>query len=190
MRNEKEAGSQERPLFLSIQFNFCNAALPYYSTKLITFISMKDDQINYILQAFYFKLLVAGTNGNDEATFEDVSGLDVKIETETIEEGGENQFDRRVPKQIPQTNLVLNRGMIDGSSLMAWINATLQSLAFTTRTLTVILLDEKGKSLASWTFYNAYPVAVKISDIKSSENKYFIQTLEFAYSYFERTDPK
>jgi len=49
-------------------------------------------------------------------------------------------------------------------------------------------MNEEGNPLVNWAFYNAYPVAVKVSYLNSTENKYNIETLELAYDYYERTN--
>jgi phage tail-like protein len=138
--------------------------------------------------SFYFKLLVDDIDGLYEAGFENVSGLDVKIETENVEEGGVSQFSRKLPKSLQYTNLVLKRGLITGSPLIKWINKALEQFIFEPKRIQVSLLNEKGNPLVNWTFSNAYPVAVKISELNSKENKYFVESLEFAYDYFIRKD--
>jgi len=150
---------------------------------------MKDDQQNYMPVVFYFKVLVEGIGGDHEAGFESMSGLDIKIETEAIQEGGGNKFQHRLPPQPKYANLILKRGLL-GTSFMAWINEALQNFAFKPKMLTVMLLNEKGEPMVSWAFHNAYPVSVKVSGLTPAENKYAIETLEFAYSYYERTDRK
>lgn len=151
---------------------------------------MANDQTNYPPVVFYFKVLVNGVEGEYEAGFESISGLDVKIETETIQEGGENQFARKLPKALQYSNLTLKRGLLVGSPFMSWINKAVQNFTFEPKTVNVMLMNEKGDPLVTWTFHNAYPVSVKVSDLNSTENKYAIETLELAYDYYERTDQK
>lgn len=134
--------------------------------------------------------MVDGVNGKYEAGFESVSGLDVKIETETIQEGGENQFSRKLPKALQYTNLTLKRGLLVGSPFMSWINKAVQNFTFEPKMVNVMLMNEKGDPLVTWAFHNAYPVSVKVSDLNSTENKYAIETLELAYDYYQRTDQK
>lgn len=151
---------------------------------------MTENQTNYPSLVFYFKVLVTGIDGKYEAGFESVSGLDVKIETEPIREGGENQFSRKLPKALQYSNLILKRGLLVGTPFMSWINKAVQNFTFEPKMVNVMLMNEKGEPLVNWTFHNAYPVSVKVSDLNSTENKYAIETLELAYDYFERTDQK
>ena len=139
---------------------------------------------------FYFKVIVNDLEGIHEAGFQNVSGLEVKIETESIQEGGENQFSHKLPKPLKSSNLILKRGILVGSPIITWISTAVQEFIFKPKMVTVILMNEKDESLVSWSFHNAYPVSVKVSDLNSTENKYAIETLELAYDYFERSDNK
>jgi phage tail-like protein len=73
---------------------------------------------------------------------------------------------------------------------MSWINKAVQNFKFEPKMVNVMLMNEKGDTLVNWSFQNAYPVSVKVSDLNSTENKYAIETLELAYDYYERTDQK
>lgn len=151
---------------------------------------MAENQTNHPPVIFYFKVLVEGVNEKDEAGFENVSGLDIKIDTETIQEGGENQFSRKLPKALQYSNLTLRRGLITGSHFMTWINKAITNFKFEPKIVNVILMNANGDPLVSWAFHNAYPVSVKVSFLNSTENKYAIESLELAYDYFERADLK
>ena len=153
------------------------------------FYSVANDQTNYPPLAFYFKVLVNGLEGKQEAGFEEVAGLDIKIGTEMIQES-ENQFTRKLPKALQYANLVLKRGFIVGSPFMDWVNKAVQNFRFEPKMLHVVLMNEKGEPLVNWAFHNAYAVSVKISDLDPTENKYAIETLELAYDYYDRTDQK
>ncbi|MFM6924390.1 MAG: phage tail protein [Ferruginibacter sp.] len=149
---------------------------------------MTDNQNKYPSAGFYFKVQVEGINEDQEARFQYVSGLDVKIETEAIQEGGENRFSRKLPKALQYSNLVLKRGLLVGSPFMTWINKAVQNFTFEPKMVHVLLMNENGEPLVNWTFHNAYPVAVHVSDLNATENSYAIETLELAYDYYERTD--
>jgi len=149
---------------------------------------MTDTQNNYPSVDFYFKVQVEGINEKHEAGFQEVSGLDVKIETETIEEAGENQFSRKLPKALKYSNLVLKRGILVGTPFMTWINKAVQNFTFEPKKVNVLLMNGNGEPLVNWTFHNAYPVSVKVSDLIPSENKYAIEMLELAYDHFEKAD--
>ncbi len=135
---------------------------------------------------FSFEVVVTGISDMMSGSFQEVSGINVKLDTETIKEGGENRFSHRLPNPPKYDNLILKRGMVLDSALIVWARAALEKFTFTPKSVIVNLLDEAGKPLASWSFVNAYPVALKVSDFKAQENAIVIETLELAYDYFTR----
>lgn len=137
--------------------------------------------------AFSFEVLVTGVDDTLNGSFQEVSGINVKLDSEVIKEGGENRFSHRLPNPPKYENLVLKRGMVLSSALIVWARDAVEQFTFTTKNVIVNLLDETGKPLASWSFVNAYPVAIKVSDFKAQENAIAIETLELSYDYFTRS---
>ncbi|WP_298732446.1 phage tail protein [uncultured Chitinophaga sp.] len=137
--------------------------------------------------AFHFSVTVDGFTGANEGSFQEVSGLSVKMTPMEVKEGGENRFVRRLPVPPKYENLVLKRGMLVGSSLTKWVQNSLTTFSFTPKTVLVKLLDGDDSVIAAWSFSNAYPVALKVSDFKAMENSLAIETLELAFDYFKQT---
>ena len=136
---------------------------------------------------FYFSVTVLGFTGTNEGSFQEVSGLSVKMTPLEVKEGGENRFVRRLPVPPKYENLVLKRGMLVGSSLTQWVQNSLTLFAFTPKTVLVKLLGDGGTIVATWSLSNAYPVALKMSDFKAQENSIAVETLELTYDYFQQT---
>jgi phage tail-like protein len=153
----------------------------------------------YPLQAFYFTLRVLERAGIEiphpeiDASFQEISGMEVVFDTESVVEGGENRFVHRLPKQGRYPNLVLKRGVTTESSFLAeWIAKSAASNLTSPvqpHDLMVTLLNERGAPAMTWIFANAYPVKYNISALNSQDNKILIETLELAYNYFERAVP-
>jgi len=136
--------------------------------------------------AFSFKVNVVGISGTYEGNFQEVTGINAKLGSEPVKEGGENRFEHRLPNPPKYENLVLKRGMVLSSGLITWVRSAIENFEITTKTVVVNLLDENKTPLASWSFKNAYPVAYKISDLKAQDNAIVFETLELSYSYFIR----
>ena len=140
--------------------------------------------------AFYFTLSFSALKGNTDAAFQEVAGITADTETEEVVCGGENRFKYKLPGVMKFGNLTLKRGFITaGSGLAKWCNDIIGgglNTAITPQTITVELLDQEGDTLVSWDFINAYPVKWGVSDFKSTENTYVVETLEFAYNYFKQ----
>lgn len=138
---------------------------------------------------FHFKVEFTGisTKKNDHQ-FQSVSGLSVDLETEEIAEGGENRFNHKLPVRTKYPNLVLKRGMLTDSGVIAWCRKAMEDFEFEPINVTVSLLDEKHEPLQTWSFSNAYPVKWSIGDFNAEENKIVIETLELSYNFFKILD--
>ena len=137
--------------------------------------------------SFSFSVSIDGVNGANEGNFQEVSGLQVKLGTEDVKEGGENRFVHRLPTPPKYENLVLKRGMLDSSSpLITWARQGVESFTFVPKTVLISLLDENGSPLASWNVANAYPISLSLSEFKAQENNIAIETLELAFNNFTR----
>jgi phage tail-like protein len=140
--------------------------------------------------AFYFRLSFNGLSGSVDTSFKEVSGISMEMDTEEIAEGGNNSFKHKVPTSVKFSNLVVKRGLVPKNSpLIEWCNKTLGSSLseyIDAKNIVVSLLDENGDPLKSWSFANAWPVKWSAADLNSMNNEVLIETIEFAYSYFEK----
>jgi phage tail-like protein len=145
---------------------------------------------------FYFKVEFIGVDGMGEDTeqrFQEVSGLSVEVEVEELKEGGENRFTYKLPKRAKYPNLVLKRGLLQGTKIIEWLNNALSNYfnvidySFKPADILVTLMDEAGGEVAVWNVVQAYPVKMSTSDFKASENAIVVETIELAYQYFKRT---
>jgi phage tail-like protein len=140
--------------------------------------------------SFYFSLAFTGVNTTIDASFMEVSGMDVTIETEDYKESGENRFRHRLPTSISFSKLELKRGFVPkDSDLGKWVKDTIEtdfSSPIQPKDITVKLLDEDGQPLMAWSFYNAWPVKWDISKFNSKENEVAVETIQFSFNYFQR----
>lgn len=136
---------------------------------------------------FSFQVSLTGISGVNEGSFQEVTGLNVKLDVEEIREGGENRFTHRFPSRPKYETLVLKRGMLTGSDLIVWARAAVEQFKFSTKTVVISLLNENGAPLASWNIVNAWPVALKISEFKAQDSTVAVETLELAFDFFQRT---
>ena len=132
---------------------------------------------------FHFKVEFEGfgTGTDADVRFQEVSGLNVSIETEAYQEGGENRFMHRHPKPVSYQNLVLKRGMLIG-----WFTDAIEGFRFKPTTVHVILLDETHAPLEKWTFVNAFPVKWNIDAFNAQDAKIVAETIELSYQFFKR----
>ncbi len=140
--------------------------------------------------SFYFRVQFSGINTVRDNAFQEVSGLEVEWETEDIREGGQNHYTHRLPKVVKSSNLVLRRGFVSSNSALAtWCAATMEadfSTPLVLRDVQLDLLNDQNQPLATWSLRDAWPVKWKMSDFRSQENALAIETIELAYSSFQR----
>ena len=116
-----------------------------------------------------------------DTLFQKVSGIGATVETLSVREGGQNLYTQQLPQAIQHETLVLERGMVVGSPLVIELNAAMTLFQFAPSNVLVSLLDATLIPVASWLFFNAYPVKWRISDLDATANQVVIETVELTY---------
>ena len=138
---------------------------------------------------FHFRVDIDGiTTGDKEVSFQEVSGINASVGEMTFNEGGENRFVHRLPDRVSYEKLVLKRGMLTGSKMIAWFKDAVESFSFDPKTVTVTLLNSEHDPLEAWSFIQAYPVKWSISGFNAQNNEIVIETVELSFQYFRRLE--
>jgi len=139
----------------------------------------------YPPRGFHFAVAfeIPGAVGKD-FQFQEVSGLSISLETESLVEGGENRFTHTLPTRTNFDRLVLKRGLVIGSAVYLWIKANLELFKFTPTNLLITLLNEDHIPLSAWYVVNAYPVKWSVSDLNAEQSSIVIESMELSYNYF------
>ena len=137
---------------------------------------------------FHFTVVFIGIIGvtENDIRFQSVSGLNAEMGTEDLIEGGENRFVQKLPTRAKYPNLILKRGMLQGSALIKWFKDATENHKFDPITINVALLNEMHVPLATWNFIGAYPVKWEISNLDATRSEVVVDTIEIAYKYFTR----
>lgn len=137
--------------------------------------------------AFYFQVTI----GNDVIAFKEVSGLESEMELETIQEGGSNEFEYKVPKQVKHGNLVLKRAMLPADhTVVNWFNDVLSnglSVPIVPANIKISLLDKEENPVYNWDCLKAFPVKWQVDSLDAEKNSVLIETMEFAYQSIVRS---
>lgn len=137
---------------------------------------------------FHFSVSFGGTSNFNtvDAYFQSVSGLDWSMETETIKEGGVNNFEHVVPTRSKTSDLVLKRGklMPGDSKITDWCKLAFEQFNFNPQDLIIQLLNEKHEPLMIWQVVHAWPKSWKLSELNAEKGEILIETLELNYNYF------
>ncbi len=136
---------------------------------------------------FHFQVeFISADFGTNDSRFQTIGGLEVSMETETINEGGENRFEYILPTKTSYGTLSLKRGMMRNSDLIDWCNRTMQTLEIKPVDILITLLNEKHEAVMSWNIFHAWPKKWSVSDFNAMNNELTIETLDLQYLYFTR----
>jgi phage tail-like protein len=123
-------------------------------------------------RGFRFKLELGGIISGG---FSEVSGLSVETEVESRKEGGENNFEYKLPKATKYSNLTLKRGISD-DNLWAWYKDVIYGKV-ERQDISVCLLDEGGNEVMRWNFEKAFPVKWDGPSLNASSNNVAVESL-------------
>ena len=145
--------------------------------------ALEEQQENLFPVAFYFDVSFQGDIGS--IPFKEVSGLTLEIETESILEGGVNDYEYKLPKQVKHGNLILKRALMPvDEKIVKWVKRWLDgdfSRPIERKEIIIKLLNQNGNPLRTWTCMNAYPVKWEIDAFDSEQNKIVIESIELTY---------
>jgi phage tail-like protein len=121
---------------------------------------------------------------DNDVLFQSVSGLTTTMETETVKEGGENRFSHVLPVRCQHSDLVLKRGLLKDSGIIAWCRDALEAFSFQPTTVLIHLLNEKHEPLVTWNVVHVWPKKWSTGDLNAEQNALLIETLELNYNFF------
>lgn len=132
---------------------------------------------------------VVVVDGEEIGRFDQVTGLRVEIETETIREGGQNGFVHHLPGRMTWPNLVLRRGVTGDDALLRWLHGSTGQNAATggapaPTTMGITLTDPKGNYLRTWSVDGAIPVRWSGPELRVSDHEPPMEELEVAHRGF------
>lgn len=138
----------------------------------------KQDNV-WPLPKFYFTLETADLK---EATFQEISGLDVEAQIIEYRHGNSPEFSTiKMPGIKKYGNITLKKGIFKGDNkFWDWFNK-IKMNTIERQPVTIKLLDEAGNPTMVWTLKNAWPTKITGTDMKSDGNEVAVETLEIAH---------
>lgn len=141
--------------------------------------------------AFHFQVEFLDDQSLGIIPFKEVSGLNTEVELETINEGGVNDFEHKLPKQIKHSNLILKGAVASlDSKLVEWAKNILEgnfNFPIIPKDIKISLLNEKQLPIYNWVCHRAYPVKWEVDSLDSEKNSILIETFELTYQTLKRT---
>ena len=139
----------------------------------------KQDNV-WPLPKFYFSVKV--DKDLADATFQEVSGLDVEAQIIEYRHGNSPEFSTiKMPGIKKFGNVTLKKGIfVKDNKFWDWFNK-IKMNTIERQSVTISLLDEAGSPTMVWTLKNAWPTKITGTDMKSDGNEVAVETLEIAH---------
>lgn len=142
------------------------------------------DTIEYPRAKFRFKVEIDNAAAGG---FTEVSGFDATIEPIEYREGDmATETPLKVAGLRKYGNITLKKGVITAKEMYDWLTPGLTG-AVIRKTVTISLLDETQKAVATWQIINAWPTKYTVPDFNTTFNEITVESLELAYEGMTRT---
>jgi phage tail-like protein len=101
--------------------------------------------------------------------FQEVSGLEMQMNMESITEGGQNRFTWELPVRAKYSDIVLKRGMFIGSGILMWCKNAFENFVFEPVNIIISLLNEHHVPIQAWYVVNAIPKKWSVSNFNAEK---------------------
>lgn len=133
-------------------------------------------------------------DGVEIGRFMEITGLEVEVGVESIEEGGENGYVHKLPGRMSWPNLVLKRGITQNDSLLSWLNKSSgegfsgAGNKLTRSSAAITLMGPGDKRLRAWNFDGAFPIKWRGPTFAAGSTEMAVEELEIAHHGFTAKD--
>lgn len=131
------------------------------------------------LPKFYFNVEIGPLA---EATFQEVSGLEVEAQVIEYRHGNSKEFSTiKMPGIKKFSDITLKKGVFKSDNkFWDWFNQ-IKMNTIERQPVTISLLDESGSPTMVWKLTNAWPTKITGTDLKSDGNEVAVETLVLAH---------
>jgi phage tail-like protein len=130
------------------------------------------------LPKFYFQVKW----GDQEMSFQEVSGLDMEAQPIEYRHGDSKEFSVIKMPGIKKTgNVTMKKGIFKSDNKFWDWFSEIKMNTIKRSPVTISLLDEKEAPTMVWKLTNAFPTKVTGTDLKSDGNEVAIETIEIAH---------
>ncbi len=134
-------------------------------------------ELNYVTaNRFYVEI-----DNGIKASFSECSGLGMTIDKDVYFEGGVNNQQRIFLKQTKFSDVTLKRGITDDLVFLGWIYEVLETTAKKRLNVNILLFNQAGETMQTWTLIGAIPIAWKAPSLQANSNTAAIEELTLAY---------
>lgn len=135
---------------------------------------------NWPLPKFYFSVRF-GSQDNT-VSFQEVSGLETETQPIEYRHGDNKLFSTiKMPGIAKFGNVTLKKGIfVNDNNFWKWFE-DIKMNNIKRETVTIQLLDERGKPTMTWTLSNAWPTKITATDMRADANEVAVETLELIH---------
>ncbi len=113
--------------------------------------------------------------------FSEISGLETQVEVLSYREGGENQFEHKLPGPASYpSNLQLRHGLADPDLFWDWLVQVSLGVVIR-RSLTITLLAASGEPAMVWDCRGAFPVRWSGPELNAATGAVALETVQLAH---------
>lgn len=154
-----------------------SSTIPVNKTNVIIN-DMSERQRNYVTSnRFYVEMQ---DNPTISASFSECSSLKVKINYETIKEGGVNDQQRIILNEPEFSEITLKRGVTNCTLFWDWMSGVIKQ-SNQRRNLNILLFNQSGEVMQCWSLIGAVPVGWSTPALQASANEVAVEELTLAY---------
>ena len=132
-------------------------------------------------------------DGVEIGSFKEVHGLELNVETEEFEEGGENGFVHKFPGRMSWPNITLKRGVVEADALFDWVRKSSgegfatagDKLTRCTGAIVVLAEDPEHTRMRSWELQGAFPVRWVGPHLDVNVTEHLTEEIEVAHHGFK-----
>ena len=121
---------------------------------------------------------------NIDAGFSECSGLEMTLEVEDYQEGGNNSTILKFPTRMSWGKLVMKKGIVKNTDLWDWVNGFTEGKVLRKDGL-ITLLDEKGMAHTVWKFKRGLAVKYTGPQLNAQQNTIAFESIEIEHEGLE-----
>lgn len=118
--------------------------------------------------------------------FTSIEGVESKVEVKTVQEGGVNNKEYKLPGQITYSDITLKAGLTALDPVWFWYQSSLEG-KIKRKNGTIYLLDDLGIPSVWWNFYNAWPIAWQGPRFDAEQSLIASQSFTLAHEGIEKS---
>ena len=121
---------------------------------------------------------------NIDASFNECSGLEMTLDVEEYQEGGNNGTVLKFPTRMQWGKLVMKKGILKNTDLWDWVYGFCEGDVVRKDGL-ITLLNEKGMAHTVWKFKRGLPVKYSGPQFNAQQNAIAFETIEIEHEGLE-----